>query len=70
MAGMGAGILECEELVAYAKDADFDAADEHTQACPRRQSTRLAHAYKGHPVSTLAEANQRAPDHVILSRVR
>jgi hypothetical protein len=70
MAGMGAGIFECEELVAYAKDADFDAADAHTQASSRRQSTRLAHAYKGHPVSTLAEAKKRAADHVILSRVR
>ncbi|GEM_PF-6781125 len=70
MAGVGAGIFEREELVAYAKDADFDATDEDAQACTRRQSTRLAHTYKGHPISSLAEANQRTRDHVILSRVR
>jgi len=67
MAGVGAGIFECEELVPHAKDADFDAAHEHAQSGAGHQITSRAHAYKRHRVSTLARAGQRTPGHVILS---
>ena len=52
MTGVGAGVFEREELIAHAKQADFNTAHEHTQRCPRRQRARFGHPHKGHRFST------------------
>jgi threonine dehydratase/serine racemase len=50
--GVGAGVFEREELVAHAKQADFDPAHGDSQRRPRRQRARFGHPYKGHGFST------------------
>jgi hypothetical protein len=52
MTCVGTGVFEREELVAHAKEADFDAAHEHTQRRPRPERARFGHPHKGHRFST------------------
>jgi hypothetical protein len=70
MAGMGACVLEGEELIAHTKHADFDAPHENAQSPPWCQCPCLAHPNKRHRISILAARSLRVPNQVILSSDR